>query len=433
VPMPRASFTAIRLLIVKRENSGWVHLRQMLRLDGMTVTGHQFREGFRELVIWVRPYKNGCRCPVCERRCRIVSHGRDERQWTDIAHLGRSVVLRYSPKEIECPTHGRAQEIIPWAAPHARMTYRAEWRLCTLSQQMTQQASAQLLCMPKSTVSDNLHRVIQRTRAGHRIRGLASLGVDELSYKRGQKYLTLVYDLDRAKVLWVGEGKGRETIDRFFTEALTKEQRDRIRWASCDMANSYTEAIKEYCPNAKLVIDKFHLVKKLNEAVDEVRKEQWRQLEGEQKKTIKGLRWLLGKSSLSRTKGDTRALNALARGNRRIYRAWELKDEFEHFWSYTYEGSAAAFLKRWETRALRSRLPSVRKFVNTLRTYKDNILTYIERSLTNAVAEGINRKVKLAKHRASGYRGVEAFADMIYLIVGDLDIPAHVPSPLRSL
>jgi transposase len=408
-------------------------LGKLLRLDGMKVTGFQFTDYRRELALWVKPYKNGCRCPVCERRCRIVSQGRDEREWIDISLLGRRVVLRYRPKEILCPTHGRAQEVIPWAAPHARATYRAEWRICTLSQLMTQKAASHILRMPKSTVSDILHRVITRVRAGHRVRGLVSIGVDELSYKRGQKYVTLVYDLDRAKVLWVGEGKGRATIDRFFNEELTKEQRERIQWASCDMANAYTEAIKEHCPNAKLVIDRFHIVKKLNEAVDEVRKEEWRQLNGEQKKAIKGLRWLLGLSALSRTKGDTRALNALARGNRRIYRAWELKDEFEHFWSYSYEGSARKFLTRWMTRALRSRLPSMRKFVATLRNHLDNILTYIERSLTNAVAEGINRLVKLAKNRASGYQGVEAFADMIYLIAGDIDIPEHIPSTLKAL
>jgi transposase len=413
-------------------------LRKLLRLEGMSVTAFEFADAAEDathktLRLWVKPWKNGCRCQVCERRCPIVSQGRDERSWLDISTFGRRVELRYRPREIACPTHGRGQEMIPWAAPRARLTYRAEWRLCVLCTLMTQKAAAEVMCMPTSTVSDNLHRIINRVRTGHRIKGLVSIGVDEISYKKGQKYVTLVYDLDRSKVLWVGEGKGRETLDRFFNEELTKEQKDAIRWASCDMANAYTEGIKAHCQNVKLVIDRFHVVKRLNEAVDEVRKEEWRQLEGEQKKAVKGLRWLLRRSPLSRTKGDTRALNALAKGNRRIYRAWELKDEFEHFWSYAYVGSARKFLEQWATRALRSRIPSMRKFVATLRNYQENILTYIERSLTNAVAEGINRVVKLAKNRASGYRGVQAFADMIYLLVGDVDIPVHIPSTLRSL
>jgi transposase len=409
-------------------------LSKLLRLEGMKVTAYKFKgRDDKDMHVWVKPHKNGCRCPRCGRRCRIISQGRQLRSWEDIAVLGRKVALWYRPKEIECPTHGRAQEEIPWAAPYARATYRTEWRICALSQLMTQKAAAQVLCMPTSTVSDILHRVITRERAGHRVGKVTSLGIDEIAYKKGHKYLTLVYDLDRAKVLWIGEGKGRETIDRFFKEVLTKEQREAILWASTDMASAYTEAIKEHCPNAKLVIDRFHIVKKLNEAVDEVRKEQWRELDTEQRKAIKGLRWLLGLSSLSRTKGDTRALNALARGNRRIYRAWELKDEFEHFWSFSYLASARKFLERWMTRALRSRLPSMREFVNTLRNHLENILTYIERSLTNAVAEGINRLVKMAKNRASGYRGAESFADMIYLLVGDLDIPELIPSTLKTL
>jgi transposase len=241
-------------------------LGKLLRLEGMKVTGFEFVDDpeetdFRKLTLRVKPFKNGCRCPVCERRCPIISQGWDEREWIDISMLGRRVVLRYRPKEIVCPTHGRAQEVIPWAAPHARLTFRAEWRLCMLSRLMTQKAASQVLCMPKSTVSDNLHRIITRVRTGHRIQGLVSIGIDEVSYKKGQKYVTLVYDLDRAKVLWVGEGKGRATIDRFFTEVLTKEQREAIRWACSDMANGYTEAVKAHCPNATLVIDRFHVVR----------------------------------------------------------------------------------------------------------------------------------------------------------------------------
>ncbi len=408
-------------------------LSKILRLKNMRITSFQFKDYGRELHLGVKPYKNGCRCVQCGRRGRIVSQGRELRSWEDIALLGRRVLLWYQPKEIECPTHGRGQEEIPWAAAYSRITYRSEWRICTLCQIMTQKAAAQILCMAPSTLSDILHRIITRVRSGHHVRGLKSIGIDEISYKKRHRYATLVYDLDRAKVVWVGAGKGRDTIDRFFNAAMSEGQKRRIRWASSDMSDAYIEAVKAHCPNAKLVIDRFHIVKKLNEAVDEVRKEQWRQLGTEKGKAVKGLRWLLGMSPATRTRADTRQLKGLARGNRRIYRAWVLKDEFEQFWTYRYAGRAKTFLKRWMTAALRSRLPSMREFVGTLRKHSENILTYIERSLTNAVAEGINRIVKIAKNRASGFRGLHDFADIIYLIVGDLDIPEQIPSTLKTL
>lgn len=408
-------------------------LSKILRLKGMKITRFQFKDYGRELHLCVKPHKNGGCCAKCGRRGRIVSHSPEARAWEDIAVLGLRVILWYSPKEIACPTHGRAQEEIPWAAPYSRITYRSEWRICSLCQSMTQKAAARILCMAPSTLSDILHRIVTRVRSAHQVRGLKSLGVDEISYKKRHRYATLVYDLDRSRVVWVGEGKGRETIDRFFNAGLSAGQKRRIRWASCDMSRAYTEAIKTHCPNAKLVIDRFHIVKALNAAVDEVRKEQWRELGPEQRESIKGLRWLLGMGSATRTKAHTRQINRLGRANRRIHRAWVLKDEFEHFWSYSYVGSARAFLKRWMTAALKSRLPSLRTFVNTLREHSENILTYIERSLTNAAGEGINRIVKIAKNRASGFRGLHNFADMIYLIVGDLDIPAQIPSTLKTL
>ena len=242
-----------------------------------------------------------------------------------------------------------------------------------------------------------------------------------------------IYDLDRARVLWVGRGKGRETIDRFFTECLSTGQKARITWASCDMSPTYTGAIREHCPNATLVIDRFHVVKALNEAVDEVRTEQWRALDAQGRKAIKGLRWLLSMHSSHRTKGHTRFLNSLRTSNRRIHRAWLLKDEFEHIWTYRYRGAAEKFLKRWMTAARRSRIPTLRRFAGTLRDHFENIVAFVDRPLTNAVGEGLNRIITIVKNRASGYRHLDYFADMIYLTVGDLDIPAQIPSELRTL
>lgn len=408
-------------------------LGTILRLKDLKVTGFAHKPRKQELHVSVKPYKNGCRCPRCGRRGRIVHQLAKARVWEDLTLLGLKVLLWYAPKEIACPTHGRVQEEIPWAAPFSRITYRLEWRICALCRIMTQKAAAELLKMPRSTLSDLLHRIISRTREGHRIRGLKTVGVDEIAFCKGRRYATLVYDLDRARVVWVGLGKGRETIDRFFNDCLSEGQKARIQWACCDMSRAYTEAIKHHCPDATLVIDRFHIVKALNEAVDEVRKEQWRELDTDGRKAIKGLRWLLAMHSSNRSKGHTRFLNRLRNANRRIHRAWVLKDEFEHFWNYTYRGSAEKFLKRWMTAALRSRIPSLRKFVGTLRKHYEHILAFIDTGITNAVSEGLNRIIKIVKNRASGYRNLDSFADMIYLVVGDLDIPAHIPSNLRTL
>ena len=201
-----------------------------------------------ELHLAVKPYKNGCRCPACGRRGRIVHQTTEFRRWEDVAVLGLRVVLWYAPKEIQCPTHGRVQEEIPWAPPHARVTYRLEWRLCALCQIMTQKAAAEILRLPTSTLSNLLHRVITRVRRRHTIRGLTTLGVDEISYCKGRKFATLVYDLDRARVLWVGQGKGRDTIDRFFNDWLSRGQKARVAWASCDMSPAYIGAITHHCP-----------------------------------------------------------------------------------------------------------------------------------------------------------------------------------------
>ena len=160
--------------------------------------------------------------------------------------------------------------------------------------------------------------------------------------------------------MWVGPGKGRATIDVFFNEVLSDYQKKQIQWASCDMSAAYIGAITDHCLNATLVLDRFHVVKALNAAVDEVRKEQWRLASREERKALKGLRWLLYRHSSTRSRKDTQSLRALDKANRRIYRAWQLKDEFEQFWEYKAPWAAERFIKHWMTSALRSRLEPMR-------------------------------------------------------------------------
>lgn len=405
----------------------------LLRLKEIFVVDYEFHVRGRALHLWVRPYKSGCRCPQCERRCTILHVCSSARMWRDMPVCGWSVFFCYHPKEILCPTHGRIQERIPWADPYARITYRFEYALLVYSQLMTQKAASRLLHLSASTLSDLLHQSITRLRDGHRIRGLTSLGVDEISYCKGRKYATLVYDLDRSCVVWVGQGKGRETIDLFFQKSLSASQRNQILWAACDMSEAYIGAIQEHCPNVTLVLDRFHIVKAINSALDEVRKEQWREATAQERKILKGLRWLLFKHPSTRSKKDFRTLQALQRGNRRIYRAWLLKDEFEHFWDFKTPWAAERFLKRWTTSALRTRLEPMRTLVNTLRKHSTQIISFVHTRLTNAVAEGLNRIIKIVKNRASGFRTLDAFTDMIFLTVGDVDIPAQIPAQFRAL
>ena len=408
-------------------------IRNLLNLKELAVTGFDFNQRQRRLVIYVKPYKNGCRCPHCKRRGRIKHQSKLCRIWQDMPLYGCCVQLWYWPKEILCPTHGRVQENIPWADPYSRVTYRFEYAMLVYCQIMTQKAAAQLLHIAKSTLSDLLHRAIERIREGHRIRNLKSIGVDEISYSKGHKYATIVYDLDKARVVWVGKGKGSGTIDQFFNQMLSDYQKRKIKWATCDMSRAYITAIESHCPNAILILDRFHIVKTLNDAVDEVRKQQWRKASIDERKAIKGLRWLLYKHSSNRSKKDSRILDTLKKGNRRIHRAWVLKDEFERFWDYNAPWAAERFIKRWTTTALKSRLEPICKFVKTIRKHMHRILPYIGNRLTNAIAEGLNRIIKIVKNRASGFRNLEAFTDMIFLTVGDVNIPAQIPKYFHTI
>lgn len=399
----------------------------------LKVVGFEFTDYNRRLVIVVKPYKNGCRCPDCGQRGRIVCQTKVLREWKDIPICGITVVLCYAPKEIMCPTHGRVQEEIPWGEAFARVSHRFEYAVLRFGQQMTQKAAAELLKIPKSTISDLIHSIVTRERADHKVRDLTLMGVDEISYCKGHKYATIIYDLKRAKVVWVGAGKGSGTLESFLKTKLSEYQRTKIQYACCDMSRAYISTIEKWLKKTTLVVDRFHIVKALNEAMDEVRKEEWRRVSKSKRLALKGIRWILFRHSSTRTKGQTRVINKLRHANNRIYRAWLLKDEFEHFWEYAYTGSAESFLRRWSTRALKSRLKPLRDFVDTLRKHQKYILPFIETGLTNAKGEGINRILKIVKNRASGFKSLAAFADIIYLTIGDLDIPGQIPVRFRTI
>jgi len=408
-------------------------IERILKIKAFCVKNFRFKNCYKELWLEVKPYKNGALCPYCKRRSKIVHTLNEPRVWRDVPVCGIEIFFTYRPREIDCKVHGRMQEDIPWAAPNARITYRFEHLLLIYCSIMTQKAAARLLKIAASTMSDLLHRVITRERAGHKIRKLKMIGIDEISYCKGRKYATVVYDLKRSCVVWIGKGKARDTIDWFFRKKLSKYQRYQIVSGCCDMSDTFIGAIEKWCPNATLVLDRFHIVKALNNAVDEVRKEEWRKADDSNKKALKGLRWLLYRHSSTRSKEDTQTLKSLYRGNRRIYRASVLKDEFEQFWEFSKIEAAGEFLDGWCKTAIKSRIESIKTFVKTIRKHKHRLLPFVENRVTNAAAEGINRIIKIVKNRASGFRNLDAFSDLIYLTVGDLNIAEQIAPKFRTI
>ena len=410
-------------------------LCKLLGFNDLRVTGHDLLP--RKGVLWlaVKPHKNGARCPGCGRRGKLLKRGpngaaRAARTWRDTPVGGLATAITYSPREIVCETHGRVQENIPWAAPHSRSTLRLDFLVLRLCKVMTQKEAAAQLGLPASTLAEMLHRCVARYRDGHRLRGLKNVGIDEISYRRGHRYLTIVYDLDRHHVVWVGKGKGRETIDGFFNGVMSPAQRARVRSACCDMSRTYIGAIGDHLPEALLVIDRFHVIKALNEAVDEVRKEVWRTASKADRKGLKGLRFILLKNRKNRSRREHKIVAELSRTQRQVARACELKDELAHFWTYSYIGSAEKFLKGWKKRAKLSRIAPLKKFAQTLENHWEGVMASVS-GITNAVAEGLNRIIRMTKNRASGYRSTDNFANMIYLIVGDLDLPGQIPATNR--
>ena len=194
-------------------------ITKLLKLSFLKVCWYEFKDRGKELHLGVKPYKNGSCCPICGRKGQILKL-LEKRVWRDIVVCGIPVFFHYQPKEIVCQTHGRIMENIPWSASHSRITYRLELNIVMMAKDMTQKAVSKLLKLPTSTLSDIIHRVITREREGHKIRGLKVVGVDEISYVKGKKYITLVYDLERSQVVWVGKGKGKETIDWFFSKQV---------------------------------------------------------------------------------------------------------------------------------------------------------------------------------------------------------------------
>lgn len=398
--------------------------RMLLGIARTRVIGLSF--GSEGLTMKVRPVWRRPRCGVCGRKA--VAYDRmDPRRWRHMA-IGRIPLwLSYTPRRVDCPKCGVRAERVPWAAHASRFTLDFEEMTAYLAQRMDKTATCRLMGIDWRTVGTIVGRVVKERLDPARLKDLYVIGVDEISYRRHHKYLTVVVDHVRHRVVWTGEGKSQETLNAFFDE-LGPERCGKITHAVIDMSASFQAAIEEKAPQAQIVFDRFHVQMLASKAVDEVRRLLAREVRGtEEAETIKESRWALLKNPWNLTRREGEKLREVQTHNRSLYRAYLLKESLAKVLDYLQPARASEALEEWLCWATRSKLAPFVKLARTIRKHAQRILAYIPTRLANGITEGLNNKIRLITRRAFGFHGPSPLMALIHLCCGGINLAPPLP------
>jgi len=337
------------------------------------------------------------------------------------------VWLSYAPRRVKCPDHGVHVELVPWARAGSRFTRRCEELIAYLAQQMSKTAVCKLVGIDWRTVGSVVERIIADRLDPTRLDDLSVIGVDELSFRRHHNYVTVVVDHLRKRIVWVGEGKSSETLAKFF-DALGPERVKAITHVTMDLSAAYRSIVSERAPQAELVFDRFHIQSLASDALDEVRREEVRGLAGSPEgKSLKHLRWALLKNPWNLTARQEDKLSDLQRLNRRIYRAYLLKESLASILDRRQPNVVQGALESWRKWATRSRLKPFVKLAGTIKRHAHGVIAYVRTGLSNGPTEGLNNKTRMITRRAYGFHRAQALISMIFLCCGGITLSPPLP------
>jgi len=397
-------------------------IRKQLGLKAHRVT--KVEQTGEQMIVYIDRLGTGLlRCGVCQQRCRQAHSVRRERQWRDLSLRKTTLILRYLPRRVNCPRCGVRVEGFPWAEPWARVTLALGNAVALLSRELSWQGTARKYGLNWKTVAGIVRRAVQYGLRKRKRPPVHVIGIDEVSRRKGKIFLTVVYDLERRGLLWVGEGRTEEAVKPFFTEVMGRRRCATLSVVCMDMWAAYAKLVTEHARNAQILFDRFHIVKHLNEAVDELRRSEMRRLVGKEKAAFKSTRWLLLKNPWNLTADQQERLSTLVRWNLPIMRAWYLKEAFQLFWEYRQPARAQAHLEKWMSSAMRSRLEPIKRFVRMLRSYLAGVLAWTKIRQSNGALEGMNNKIKSISHRSFGFRSAQNFIAAIYHGCARLPLP----------
>ncbi len=379
------------------------------------------------LIIDVKPSWRKPRCGICNRRAPAYDTQKP-RLWRHLS-LGRWMIwLRYTPRRVDCPHCGVHVEAVPWALHASRFTRDFENMVTWLTQRSDKTTVHHLMGINWRTVGQIIGRVVPLLQDKKRLKDLYVIGVDEISYRKGHKYVTLVVDHLKRHVVWAAEGKNADTLNAFFEE-MGPEQCEQIQIVTMDMSPAFISAVREKVPKAQIIFDRFHVQQMANKAVDEVRRSIMRELVGtDEVQFIKSSRWALLKNPWDLTPSQRSKLSEVQRENQRLYRAYLLKEELARVLDYLQPKRAKKAMKEWLSWASHSKLAPFVKLARTIRQHKNDILAYIKLRYTNGPTEALNNKARLIQRKAYGFHRAESFIAMLMLGCGGVEVDAPLPS-----
>lgn len=398
-------------------------LRKLFHFPRLSLRGVDVDTKRGVLVLSVR-VRGSRRCQVCGRPCPGRDIPRRRRRWRHLDLFGYQCFLEGPIRRAACKEHGVLPEAVSWAEPRSRFTTPFEDIVAWIAQRMDKTSTSTLLRISWRSVGAICTRVVARRREPIDFGSLLAIGVDEISFRKGQRYLTLVTDHQTGRIIWSAEGRTAETLASFFRE-IGPEACAHMRYVTIDMSHAYRSAIEEHLPCAKIVYDRFHVERLVSVAVDETRREEWRRTRGtEEAKTIKHTRWALLKNDWNLTRKQFATLAELQHSNRRLYRAYLLKESFKDtFRRIPARWLARRELKEWLAWACRSKLKAFVKVARTIRQALEPILLYFDTGLTNGLIEGLNTKARLGTRQAFGFHSADAVRAMIELRCTGLVVP----------
>ena len=394
---------------------------------GFVYTAARLCKATNVIEIDVRP-RTGSK-PCCS-GCQQPGSGYDQlpqRRFEFIPIWGFAVLLLYRMRRVDCGQCGVKVEEVPWATgkhqlTKAYMLYLAHW-----ARKLSWKETAQSFNTSWEKVQQAVAYVVQWGLA-HRKRGpIRAIGVDEIAYGKGHAYLTLVYQIESGctRLLWVGEKRTKEAFQKFF-DLIGQELASKIEFVCSDMWKPYLDLIKQNCTGALSILDRFHVVAKLNLAIDDIRADEARQLVKDGfEPVLKKSRWCLLKRPKNLTDSQRIKLSEVLRYNLRSVRAYLLKEYFQQFWEYESPTWAGKFLDQWCKEVMRSRIDPLKKFARTVRNHRELLLNYFRarKEFSSGIVEGLNNKAKVTMRKAYGFRTFKMTELALYHVLGKLPEP----------